>query len=95
MTCACSAGPAFEGSGTKCGMPASEGAIERLKLKSNGEIEYQVINNSKPKGLCGSGLVDLLAELFIHGYIDRNGKFKVGKDNPRIVEDENGIGKIG
>ena len=92
MTCACSAGPAFEGSGTRCGMPASEGAIERFKLKSNGEVEYQVINNSKPKGLCGSGLVDLLAELFIHGYIDRNGKFKVGKDNPRIVEDENGIG---
>ena len=92
MTCACSAGSAFEGSGIKCGMPASEGAIERFKLKGNGGVDYKVISGSKPKGLCGSGLVDLLAELFIHGYLDRNGKFKPGKENPRIVEDENGIG---
>lgn len=92
MTCACSAGPAFEGSGIKCGMPATEGAIEQLKIKNNGELEYKVINGSKPKGLCGSGLVDLLAELFIHGYIDRHGKFNVQKAKARLVEDETGIG---
>ena len=92
MTCACSAGPAFEGSGIKCGMPATEGAIEQLKIKNNGELEYKVINGSKPKGLCGSGLVDLLAELFVHGYIDRHGKFNVQKAKARLVEDETGIG---
>ena len=92
MTCACSAGPAFEGSGTKCGMPATEGAIEQLIIENNGELEYKVINGSKPKGLCGSGLVDLLAELFIHGYIDRHGKFNVEKAKDRLVEDETGIG---
>ena len=92
MTCACSAGPAFEGSGIKCGMPATEGAIEQLKIKNNGELEYKAINGSKPKGLCGSGLVDLLAELFVHGYIDRHGKFNVQKAKARLVEDETGIG---
>lgn len=92
MTCACSAGPAFEGSGIKCGMPATEGAIEQLIIENNGELEYKVINGSKPKGLCGSGLVDLLAELFIHGYIDRHGKFNVEKAKARLVEDETGIG---
>lgn len=92
MTCACSAGPAFEGSGIKCGMPAVEGAIEKLKFKDNGKVEYSVIDNSKPKGLCGSGLVDLLAELFIHGYLDRSGKFNKEKASPRIVENESGLG---
>ena len=92
MTCACSAGPAFEGSGIKCGMPAAEGAIEQLKMKHDGELEYKVINNGKPKGLCGSGLVDLLAELFINGYIDRHGKFKKKKTENRLVENETGIG---
>jgi uncharacterized 2Fe-2S/4Fe-4S cluster protein (DUF4445 family) len=92
MTCACSAGPAFEGSGIKCGMPATEGAIEQLKIENNGNLEYKIINGSKPKGLCGSGLVDLLAELFIHGYIDRHGKFNVQKTKDRLVEDETGTG---
>ena len=92
MTCACSAGPAFEGSGTKCGLPASEGAIERFKIKDNGEVEYKVINDSKPKGLCGSGLVDLLAELFVNDYIDRNGKFNTVKEDPRIIEGESSRG---
>jgi uncharacterized 2Fe-2S/4Fe-4S cluster protein (DUF4445 family) len=90
VTCACSAGPAFEGSGTKCGMPAAEGAIEQLKLV-NGSLEYRVIGADKPRGLCGSGLVDLLAELFIHGYIDRSGKLKEEKADSRFVE--TGAGK--
>ncbi len=92
ITCACSAGPAFEGSGIKCGMPATEGAIEQLKIENNGNLEYKIINGGKPKGLCGSGLVDLLAELFIHGYIDRHGKFNVQKTKDRLVEDETGTG---
>jgi len=90
MTCACSAGPAFEGSGIKCGMPATSGAIEQLEIKENGDINYKVINGCKPKGLCGSGLVDLMAELFNHGYIDRHGKFKEQKTSDRNCQKEEG-----
>jgi uncharacterized 2Fe-2S/4Fe-4S cluster protein (DUF4445 family) len=92
VTCACSAGPAFEGSGIKCGMPASEGAIEAIKIQRNGELDYMAINNSKPKGVCGSGLVDLLSELFTQGDIDRYGKFKVKKAGEKIVETDEGKG---
>jgi len=92
VTCACSAGPAFEGSGIKCGMPASEGAIEALEMGKHGELKYKVINGTKPQGVCGSGLVDLLAELFINGYIDRHGKFKMKRAGEKIVESEAGKG---
>ncbi|NIO29804.1 MAG: DUF4445 domain-containing protein [Candidatus Latescibacteria bacterium] len=94
MTCACSAGPAFEGSGIKCGMPASEGAIETIKIDDKGRFGYEVINNAKPKGLCGSGLVDLLAELFVHGFVDRNGKFIERTARNKIVQTENGEGLL-
>ncbi len=92
LTCACSAGPAFEGGGIKCGMPASPGAIEGIKIHDNGQLKYKVIDDSKPKGLCGSGLVDLLAELFMHGYIDRNGKFDETKAKGMVVDIEEGKG---
>lgn len=92
MSCACSAGPAFEGSGTRCGMPAAAGAIEKLKIKENGTVEYSVIGGGKPKGLCGSGLIDLLAELFVHGYVDRHGKFNTEKTGSRLVDKEAGKG---
>jgi len=92
MTCACSAGPAFEGRGIKCGMPATDGAIEEIKFRDSGELDYTVINGNKPKGLCGSGLVDLLAELFIHNYIDRHGKFNMKKPTKRFIKNENGMG---
>jgi uncharacterized 2Fe-2S/4Fe-4S cluster protein (DUF4445 family) len=87
ITCACSAGPAFEGGGTKCGMPASDGAIDKLKLTGRGDVEYSVIGGGKPKGLCGSGIVDILAELFIHGFIDRQGQFRQDKAGGRLVGD--------
>jgi uncharacterized 2Fe-2S/4Fe-4S cluster protein (DUF4445 family) len=73
-------------------MPASPGAIEGIKIHDNGQVEYKVIDNSQPKGLCGSGLVDLLAELFIHGYIDRNGKFVEIKTKGMVVDTEEGKG---
>jgi len=88
VTCACSAGPAFEGSGIKCGMPASEGAIEEIKMLDNGKLEYKVIGGTKPKGICGSGLVDVLAELFIQGYVDRHGKYNEKKAAKKIIEVE-------
>jgi uncharacterized 2Fe-2S/4Fe-4S cluster protein (DUF4445 family) len=89
--CACSAGPAFEGSGTKCGMPAAAGAIERVVL-AEGNVEYAVIDGGKPRGICGSGLVDLLSGLFLQGYLDRGGKLNEDKDASRLVETERGKG---
>jgi uncharacterized 2Fe-2S/4Fe-4S cluster protein (DUF4445 family) len=91
VACACSAGPAFEGRGTRCGMPAAAGSIENLKI-NNGKVEYRVIGDSKPRGLCGSGLVDLLAELLLHGYIDRSGKLKEEKSGHQLVQTERGKG---
>jgi uncharacterized 2Fe-2S/4Fe-4S cluster protein (DUF4445 family) len=94
MTCACSAGPAFEGRGVRCGMPATEGAIERVMLDAAGELKYEVVGKGKPKGICGSGLVDLLAELLIHGYVDRRGKFRTDRHSGRIVKIDDDTGFI-
>ena len=58
----CPAGPAFEGGGVRCGMAAVDGAIESLYLRNDG-VKYDVIGNAVPRGLCGSGLIDVLAEL--------------------------------
>lgn len=88
MSCACSAGPAFEGGGTRCGMPATTGAIDKFKIGEDGAVEYRVIGRDKPKGVCGSGLIDLLAELFIHGFVDRHGKLNIEKVGDRIVKNE-------
>lgn len=92
MTCACSTGPAFEGGGIQCGMPAMDGAIESITLENNGQVNYQVIGRIKPKGICGSGLVDLMAELFTQDYIDRHGKFIAHKIQDRLIEREEGKG---
>jgi len=76
MICASSsAGPAFEGSGVKHGMRAGAGAIERLNINNDGRIEIKTIGDVPPLGICGSGLLDTLAELFVNGIIDRTGRF--------------------
>jgi len=83
--CACSAGPAFEGVGIKCGMRAAEGAIEAFSFLNGGSrIEYQVIGNGKPLGICGSGLIDLVASLFKNGVIGRDGKFTQETSSGRV-----------
>ena len=73
VACACSAGPAFEGSGIKCGMRAAEGAIEHVEIGET--LRYKVIGGGKPAGICGSGLICLLGELFRCGIIDQSGRF--------------------
>jgi uncharacterized 2Fe-2S/4Fe-4S cluster protein (DUF4445 family) len=88
--CACSAGPAFEGSGIKCGMRAAEGAIERVTIGDYGNaIEYSVVGGHKPAGICGSGLISLLGELFRHEIVDRSGRFFDAPGTGRIVQQEN------
>jgi uncharacterized 2Fe-2S/4Fe-4S cluster protein (DUF4445 family) len=76
ITCSCSAGPAFEGGEVQFGMNASTGAIEKMQLTDDLDVKYKTIGNSPAKGFCGSGLIDILSELFTHGVIDRNGQFK-------------------
>jgi len=76
--CATSAGPAFEGGEVRCGMRAMKGAIDRLKIENHGrDVIYRVIGGefNKPEGICGSGLIILIAELMRNGLIDANGKF--------------------
>ncbi len=84
LVCASSsAGPAFEGSGVKHGMRAGAGAIEQLSILEDGSIEYKTIGGDTPVGICGSGLLDTLAELFMSGIIDRTGRFAL---NPAVDE---------
>jgi len=70
-----SAGPAFEGTGVTCGMRASRGAINRVRLTPTG-VSYETLGNAPAKGLCGSGLIDAIAEMFRAGYLDRAGRLK-------------------
>ena len=73
MAASCPAGPAFEGGGIRYGMAAVDGAIETLRL--NGAAQYETIGGDEPRGLCGSGLIDLLAELRRHGRMSPKGVF--------------------
>lgn len=91
VTCACSAGPAFEGAGVAHGMRATRGAIEDVWINANTfEPTYRVIGGAPPRGLCGSGLIALLAELFLAGVIDKGGNFNVSLNTPRIRQGEHG-----
>jgi uncharacterized 2Fe-2S/4Fe-4S cluster protein (DUF4445 family) len=105
MSCACSAGPAFEGGEISCGMRAAPGAIEACRINpETGEPSFTVIGDMaaragpqdlssqavRPVGICGSGLIDIIGELFAAGMINPKGKFV--RDGRRIGRDEWGMG---
>lgn len=93
MSCACSAGPAFEGGDISCGMRATDGAIEACTIdKDTMEPTYTIVGEpgTKPIGLCGSGIIDVISELFATGIINPKGKFV--RDGERIKRDEYGHG---
>ncbi len=91
LACSCSAGPAFEGGGVKHGMRATSGAIEQVRInKSNFEPMIITVENKKPIGICGSGLIDILAELFLSGLINQKGKFDCDLPTDRVRSTENG-----
>jgi uncharacterized 2Fe-2S/4Fe-4S cluster protein (DUF4445 family) len=91
VTCACSAGPAFEGAGMLHGMRATRGAIEEVWINSETlEPTYRVIGGVKPRGVCGSGLISLLAEMFLTGLIDKSGNINLSARTPRVREGEHG-----
>ena len=91
VTCACSAGPAFEGAGVVNGMRATTGAIEEVWINSETlEQTYRVIGAGKPKGICGSGLISLLSEAFITGIIDKAGNVNLMAASSRVREGAHG-----
>jgi len=89
LTCACSAGPAFEGGGISCGTRAALGAIDHVDVDPvTGMPTVRTIGNVQPKGICGSGMINLLANLFLTRWIDPAGKLDRSRKSPAVrVED--------
>jgi uncharacterized 2Fe-2S/4Fe-4S cluster protein (DUF4445 family) len=77
----CASGPAFEGGHIKYGMRAAAGAIERLRIAGD-SVQYQTINGAPPVGICGSGILDALSQLYLAGAIDEGGR--IVKSHPRV-----------
>ena len=91
MTAACSAGPAFEGGGIQWGMRAEQGAIEKVAIRPETfEPALTTVGDEPPRGICGSGMIDLISELLSAGIIDRSGRFGSDLNHARIrrVRDE-------
>ena len=91
VTAACSAGPTFEGGGIKHGMIATSGAIDDFRINTdNLEPEIKTIDNAKAKGICGSGLINMAAEMLKAGIVDQNGKFNMETKTGRLRRGEDG-----
>ncbi len=96
ISASCATGPAFEGAELKFGMRAAPGAIEKLEIdKETLEVRFKVIGEErwntesedvKAKGICGSGIIDAIPQLFLAGIIDRTGRFQKDVPNPRLRE---------
>ena len=94
MSCACSAGPAFEGGDISCGMRATDGAIEAVSIdKETMEPTITVVGDpgQKPVGICGSGIIDIISELFRTGIINARGLFS--REGDRVKRDHHGMGR--
>ena len=91
LSASCSAGPAFEGGGIKCGMRASRGAIERVRINpSVFEPMIFTVEKAKPAGICGSGLIDVVSGLLEAGLVDQKGKFKGHAATKRVRKGTDG-----
>jgi len=88
VCCSASAGPAFEGGGSKWGMRATKGAMEKIEIK-DGQVTYKTIGKARPRGICGSGLIDAIYELAKNKIIGQDGKFNLSPDGRRIVVEDN------
>ena len=94
MSCACSAGPAFEGGDISCGMRATDGAVEACTIdKVTMEPTLSVIGEAEQKvvGICGSGIIDIISELFRCGIINAKGLFQ--REGSRVRRDQHGMGR--
>jgi len=91
VCCSTSAGPCFEGGGIKWGIRAMKGAIQRVEINSSRDkVKLYTIGEEKPKGICGAGLVDCVAELLKSGRLNRAGKL-IPESSKRIREGEDGL----
>lgn len=92
VAASCSAGPAFEGGTVKFGMRASRGAIEGVQIdRKTLEPTCHVIGRVEPQGICGSGMIDALAEMYMAGVIDQKGKFIQDLKTDRIRAGDSGL----
>ena len=94
MSCACSAGPAFEGGDISCGMRATDGAIEACEIdKETMEPTLTIVGDKgqKPVGICGSGIIDIISELFRCSIINARGLFD--REGERVKRDAHGMGR--
>ncbi len=94
MSCACSAGPAFEGGDISCGMRATDGAIEAVTIdKETMDPTLKIVGEAgqKPVGLCGSGIIDVIAELYRTSIISAKGQFV--REGARVQRDAHGMGR--
>jgi len=88
-SCSCASGPAFEGAHIKHGMRASTGAIEQIWIDPNTfNVGYKTVDGGKPRGLCGSAIVDVVAELFKTKLIDKSGRFNKAISTSRLRVNE-------
>ncbi len=91
IACACSAGPAFEGAGVRCGMRATDGAIDEVIIDGHTlEATCRVIGGGEPQGICGSGLISTLAEMLITGVVDKAGRIRLDLPTKRVRPGEHG-----
>jgi len=88
VCCSASAGPAFEGGGSKWGMRANKGAIEKIEIE-DGQVNYETIGKAKPRGICGSGLIDTIYEMARNKIIGQNGKFNLSAHDGRVIAEDN------
>jgi uncharacterized 2Fe-2S/4Fe-4S cluster protein (DUF4445 family) len=103
FSCSCATGPALEGAQISCGMRAAPGAIEKIRIDpDNFEVNYKVIGRKgwannlpagtlKPSGICGSGIIDMVAQLFKARLINTNGAFSNKTNTPRIRKGKTGV----
>lgn len=91
VACSTSAGPCFEGGGLSSGIRAMEGAIQAVSVRGNG-LAVETIRNGRPKGICGSGVIDLLSIFLKHKIIDRSGRIK--ENNICKVRSSDGVKEI-
>ena len=87
VCCSASAGPAFEGGGSRCGMRAARGAIQKVVIHDD-QVTYETIGKAKPRGICGSGLIDTIYELVRNGIIGPEGKFDTSRNGKRFIDED-------
>jgi uncharacterized 2Fe-2S/4Fe-4S cluster protein (DUF4445 family) len=86
IACAGAAGPALEGGMSRMGMTAGPGVIDRVRIRSDGTLALNTISGETPRGICGSGVIDLAAQLFLNGWVDIRGRLRPERCHGRCLE---------